>query len=240
MKRIIFCIITFSFILLSLYSVNAVNGVSFSADNVECSNNRLFNVVVKAQSADKLSAATFEFTYDRTMIEFRGVSCDDDSYVKAFDNGNTVRVSFLCSKGKVIDEFSTIFTLEFKSKSFGNCNLDYTVSDCVNSDVNDMKINNCTSADITVIGGSVSESSKNSDTENKDEVYSEKNTEKKSDDKSTQESTVSTIDQLGFLNSSFSDNTTLMFIVGGLSGAAVVILVITAFFIGKSHSKSEK
>ena len=76
MKRIIAVITLFMF--LSLLPVRAESAVSFSLSEIECKNNRLVDIEVRAQCDRKLCAATFEFTYDPSVLEFRDAKpCGD-------------------------------------------------------------------------------------------------------------------------------------------------------------------
>ena len=53
--------------------------------NADMKPNRLFSVALSANSGNRLSAATFEFTYDPDYIEFRKV--------KAVNNGSKIQVN---------------------------------------------------------------------------------------------------------------------------------------------------
>lgn len=66
--------------------------------NADMKPNRLFSVALSANSGNRLSAATFEFTYDPDYIEFRKV--------KAVNNGSKIQVKrlklfFLILKDKI-------------------------------------------------------------------------------------------------------------------------------------------
>ena len=56
---------------ISLTSAFATTSVSFEMQNADMKPNRLFSVALSANSGNRLSAATFEFTYDPDYIEFR-------------------------------------------------------------------------------------------------------------------------------------------------------------------------
>ena len=130
--------------------VCAADSVSFSVDSIECKNNRLIEVNVNAQCGKKLSAALFEFSYDKSILEFRGVKTPSDSMTEYNENANGFKLSYLCADGADISASSPIFTLKFKSVGEGRTNIAYSVSDCVDSDVQQMTIGDCTSGSVTV------------------------------------------------------------------------------------------
>lgn len=138
---------------ISLTSAFATASVSFEMQNADMKPNRLFSVALSANSGNRLSAATFEFTYDADYIEFR-----------------KVKVVFLNSEGQNISGGSDVLTLDFKTIKEGTAYIDYTVNQCVDSDVNFMDVGSCTASCIriyknasgTVSGGSFSSSNKNS------------------------------------------------------------------------------
>ncbi len=141
--------------------------------NADMKPNRLFSVALSANSGNLLSAATFEFTYDSDYIEFRKV--------KAVNNGSKIQGQqekaarlklffFFNSEGQNISGGSDVLTLDFKTIKEGTAYIDYTVNQCVDSDVNFMDVGSCTASCIriyknasgTVSGGSSSSSNKNS------------------------------------------------------------------------------
>ena len=142
----------------------------FEMQNADMKPNRLFSVALSANSGNRLSAATFEFTYDPDYIEFRKV--------KAVNNGSKIQVNkksgkvkcliFLNSEGQNISGGSDVLTLDFKTIKEGTAYIDYTVNQCVDSDVNFMDVGSCTASCIriyknasgTVSGGSSSSSNK--------------------------------------------------------------------------------
>lgn len=224
MKRLTIVLLCVILMLFSVISVSAVSDISFATTDAQCNNNRLFTVDIKAKSADDFSVATFEFTYDRSIIEYREVSCGDNSYVRAHDNGKSVVVSYLCSDGVKIDEYTTIFTLKFKSISEGETRLDYTVSNCVNSEVEDMPIGSCTSSLITV--NSKITKSNNETQKNKNSIGKNSSDNIESD---TYQNSDTTIDQFGVLNDGYFNNNKAIFLII----AAVATVGVSAFCLGR-------
>lgn len=229
MKRIFALLISLLIAAISVFPALASEAVSFSCGDVSCDKNRLFYVEVRARSTDPISAATFEFTYDKNLIEFRGVSTDDASIVRANELENSVMAVYLCSDGKNIQSEAALFKIQFKSVDSGSCYVNFTVSDCVDSNVEKMPVGECSAALVTVSafensspsGASKSNASSNSSGKNSGKTGKEG------------ELVPSTYDEFGFLNGNIDDNSTKMFIVGIVCGAVLIILLIVAFFAGK-------
>lgn len=156
---------------ISLTSAFATASVSFEMQNADMKPNRLFSVALSANSGNRLSAATFEFTYDPDYIEFRKVKAvNNGSKIQVNKKSGKVKVVFLNSEGQNISGGSDVLMLDFKTIKEGTAYIDYTVNQCVDSDVNFMDVGSCTASCIriyknasgTVSGGSSSSSNKNS------------------------------------------------------------------------------
>ena len=156
---------------ISLTSAFATASVSFEMQNADMKPNRLFSVALSANSGNRLSAATFEFTYDPDYIEFRKVKAvNNGSKIQVNKKSGKVKVVFLNSEGQNISGGSDVLTLDFKTIKEGTAYIDYTVNQCVDSDVNFMDVGSCAASCIriyknasgTVSGGSSSSSNKNS------------------------------------------------------------------------------
>ena len=80
MKRIISVFLIM--LLLSTIHVSAAGSVSFSSDSIECKSNRLIEVNFNAECGKKLRAATFEFSFDKSILEFRGVGTPSGTIVE--------------------------------------------------------------------------------------------------------------------------------------------------------------
>ena len=127
MKRIISVFLIT--LLLSTVHVSAADSVSFSADSVECKNNRLIEVNFYAECGKMLSAATYEFSFDKSILEFRGVGTPSGTIVEYNEKPNSVKLSYLCKNGADISSKAAIFTLKFKSINEGSTDISYTVFD---------------------------------------------------------------------------------------------------------------
>lgn len=136
---------------ISLTSAFATASVSFEMQNADMKPNRLFSVALSANSANRLSAATFEFTYDPDYIEFRKVKAvNNGSKIQVNKKSGKVKVVFLNSEGQNISGGSDVLTLDFKTIKEGTAYIDYTVNQCVDSDVNFMDVGSCTASCIRI------------------------------------------------------------------------------------------
>ena len=132
---------------ISLTSAFATASVSFEMQNADMKPNRLFSVALSANSGNRLSAATFEFTYDADYIEFRKVKAvNNGSKIQVNKKSGKVKVVFLNSEGQNISGGSDVLTLDFKTIKEGTAYIDYTVNQCVDSDVNFMDVGSCTAS----------------------------------------------------------------------------------------------
>ena len=150
MKRIISVFLIM--LLLSTIHVSAAGSVSFSSDSIECKSNRLIEVNFNAECGKKLRAATFEFSFDKSILEFRGIGTPSGTIVEYNEKSNSIKLSYLCKDGSDISSKAAIFTLKFKSINEGYTDISYTVFDCVDSDVQQMPVGSCTSGRVTVSG----------------------------------------------------------------------------------------
>lgn len=143
-------VVLLGFFVFGYMPVSAADSVSFKTVDVETDNNRLFSVDVIASSDKPLCAAIFEFSYDKNLAEFRNVDTDKSSKVVGNEKEDCVMVSYLNTYGKEISGGEVIFTLEFKALDEGSLSLEYTVSDCVDTDVKQMEIDSVVSGDIKI------------------------------------------------------------------------------------------
>lgn len=129
---------------------SAACSVSFSAACVESVPNRLIEVSISASGNGRLSAALFNFDFDTALLEFREVKTPSGSQTESNASGGSIKISFLCSNGTDISRKAEIFSLVFMTVSQGSCDLTFTVSDCVDSDVRQMSTVECASGRITI------------------------------------------------------------------------------------------
>lgn len=216
----------------SLITAFSANKVDFVLSDYNCDNNRLFTISMTADSDKKLCAASFEFTYDKSMFEFRSAKVSDKSSKIAYNElSDKVKLVFLNADGINIINGESIFTLTFKSVKSGTGYIDFFVSDCVDSDVNSIDAAKCTSAKITV--NSKSEKSGSDKSNSSDKSEKSESSGSKSERKKTEETTsVSTYDEIGQLNSFDNPNTRLL-IIGIVLGASLIAAVMLAYNIFK-------
>lgn len=219
----------------------AANSIQFTCKDAETARNRLVKIDVEADYTGKLSAAYFEFTYDKTMFEYRCVtSADKSSRVSANEESEKLNVVFLNAKGKSLNSKSVIFTVTLKAINGGSSYLDYTVEDCVDEKVKSISVGKCTSAKINVSGRHDDVSSKKIDSSDKNNSSSKSG---KSNGKSTRNqnttTTPSSNDELGLLNP-FDNHNLTFFVIGTASACILAGIIYIAFKIGKQSSKNKK
>ena len=216
----------------SLITAFSANKVDFVLSDYNCDNNRLFKISMTADSDKKLCAASFEFTYDKSMFEFRSAKVSDKTSKIAYNElSDKVKLVFLNADGININNSEIIFTLTFKAVKSGTGYIDFFVSDCVDSDINSIDAGKCTSAKITV--NSKSEKSGSDKSNSSDKSEKSESSGSKSERKKTEETTaVSTYDEIGQLNSFDNPNTRLL-IIGIVLGASLIAAVMLAYNIFK-------
>lgn len=219
-------------ILFSSINCFAAESVDFSVEDCETPINRLFTVNVTAKSDIAISAATFEFTYDKSMFEYRSTKAYyDDSQIAANETDDKLKIVFLNTYGQNIKDGDIIFTITFKAVKSGYGYIDFSVYDCVDSNVEFMDVGKCTSSKVTVNdkSSSISEKSKNSNNKS-DGKSSSKSSRNNEED--------STIDELGILNP-LDDKSTRFLIIGIAIGAGIIGIIFVAYTVGK-HSVQKK
>lgn len=216
----------------SLITAYSANKVDFDLSDYNCDNNRLFTISMTADSDKKLCAASFEFTYDKSMFEFRSAKVSDKSSKIAYNElSDKVKLVFLNADGINIINSEIIFTLTFKAVKSGTGYIDFFVSDCVDSDINSIDAGKCTSAKITVNSKSEKSGSDKSNISDKSEK-SESSGSKSERKKAEETTSVSTYDEIGQLNSFDNPNIRLL-IIGIVLGASLIAAVMLAYNIFK-------
>lgn len=215
----------------SFFTGFSATKVDFTLNDCSTDNNRLFTISMTADCDKKLSAASFEFTYDKSMFEFRSAKVGDDTTKISYNElDDKVKLVFLNTDGVDINNETSIFTLTFKSVKSGNGYIDFYVSDCVDSDINSIVIGKCTSAKITVNSKS-SNSSLNKNNSDKSDKSDSSNS-KSERGKAEETTAASTYDEVGQLNSFDNPNTRLL-IIGVVLGASLIAAVMLIYNIFK-------
>lgn len=238
---IIYCI-ALLFTLGTIFSASATDSINFRLSNAECDVNRLFEIEVIASGYQNLSAVTFEFTYDKSMFEFRETNACDGSMVKSNELDNCVKAVYLSADGADISSGKTIFTITYKALKAGSGYIDFSVYECVDQDIEFMDVGECTSAKITVNNSSVSNqnsASNSSKASNTGSSVNSENDSKFSKSVRTEEATSqSTVDNLGVINS-INDNKPKYILFGILIGIGIVIVLCFVFLLGRKTSKNK-
>ncbi len=244
MKKLFILITTAVFILISITNVSASESVSFELTDCNCNKNRLFTVEMVATCSSPLSAASFEFTYDKSMFEYRSSKVTDvDSQIAVNEIDDKIKAVYLNTYGKNIKNGEVIFTITFKAVKSGVGYIDFNVSDCVNSDVKSISAGKCTSAKITVSGNSSDEdensNNKTSKSKNNSSDSENKAAKKSSRDKDEAIEAAATADEFGALNP-IDDKSTRFLFIGICIGVSILALFLLAFYIGRHTIKKNK
>lgn len=254
MKKIftllLLAVIVFLSVFSSVFTVFAADSINFKCKNESCSTNRLVTIDMIADCSKNLSAATFEFTYDKNMFEFRSVkSADNSSIVKANEQTNNVKVVFLNTYGQEIGGGKTIFSVTLKAINPGTGYLDFSVNSCVDENVKSLSVGNCTAAKITVSGANVISNQSNNKSSNSNNSSNKLNKSNNDSDNNSysgkslhrddgEGSSDSSINEMGILNP-IDDKSTKFLIAGIAIGAAILGLILIAFSVGR-HSAKKK
>lgn len=235
-------LILISVLQISLTSAFATESVSFEMQNADMKPNRLFSVALSAKSVNRLSAATFEFTYDPDYIEFRKVkTVNNGSKIQVNKKSGKVKVVFLNSNGQNISGGSDVLTLDFKTIKEGTAYIDYTVNQCVDSDVNFMDVGSCTASCIRIYknaSGTVSGGISSSSNENSTQATGKGGKSKHP----TEATTVNASDDKYIDYNPIKDKQIKFFLAGmGITAGCLAVLAV-AYAIGKksAQKKAEK
>lgn len=227
---------------ISLTSAFATESVSFEMQNADMKPNRLFSVALSAKSVNRLSAATFEFAYDPDYIEFRKVkTVNNGSKIQVNKKSGKVKVVFLNSDGQNISDGSEILSFTFKTLKTGTTYIDYTVNQCVDSDVNFMDVGSCTASCIRIYknaSGTVSGGISSSSNENSTQATGNGGKSKHP----TEPTTVNASDDKYIDYNPIKDKQIKFFLAGmGITAGCLAVLAV-AYAIGKksAQKKAEK
>ena len=130
----------------------AAESVSVEVRSASCEKNRIVSVDVTANGNAILSAATFEFSFDESVIKFKDVVTDSETLTEENVNGGKVKLSYLCADGKNLKSGAVLFTLRFTSVKEGASDIHVTVKDCVNNNADFIGIGHCKSGRVEVKG----------------------------------------------------------------------------------------
>lgn len=242
MKKIAIFYLAMLITVSAIFPAFAAEIIDFKLNNVECNTNRLFDIEVVANSSQKMCAVTFEFTYDKSMFEFKGTkSSDTDASVKSNELDNCVKAVYLCADGEDISGGKTIFTITFKAIRTGVGYIDFSVYECVDQNIEFMQIGSCTSAKVNVKGSlrNADSTDNNSSKSSNSSTNPEKSNSSKSESTRTETTnSQATIDNLGIINP-INDNKMKYIFIGIAIGCIIVATLVVAFFLGRKTVKNK-
>ena len=247
MKRIFIVFLTFILIICSAYSAFAAETAGFSIGSAEAAKNRIVTLDCKCDNSSKLAAGIFEFTYDRSKLEFKGAECEDGIKVKYNSTDDLLKLVYHNYSEKSIDS-GIIFKLKFKTLDYGKSEISFNAYQCVGLTPNDINVGKCSAGYIDVnpnaVGSDGSSGSKSSSAAADKEKSSKDKKDKSSksgdsgDDDESDDSDKPTLDDLGDINNieENSGNNALMYFI--LIGIGVLILALTVIqIVKKIHTR---
>ena len=245
MKR--FFTVLFLLTILSVFSASAAGSVSIETGSVTCRSNRLVEVPVTAQGSGKLSAALFEFTFDKAVLEYRDIHTPEGSEVVCAEKSYGIRLSYLCTDGVPLAEQTTLFSVEFKTLAEGDGAISFRVMDCTDSDAQWMDVGSCLAGTVTV-SSSADDSIGKAESQPKQKAASSAESKESSKSgaskssakaKDKQTTTASPVQDLGKLNSVVereADKATPIIVLCASAAAAAAVIGYIIFQI-KSKKK---
>ena len=206
----------------------------------------------ECDNSNALAAGIFEFTYDKSILEFRGTECDDGIKVKYNESDNNIKLVYYNQSERSV-ESGVIFKIKFKTLDYGEAEITYKAYQCVDNTPNDINAGKCGAGNINVKPNAVeTENVSGSKTSSADSDKDKSEKDKKTKDKSSKNSGSGddddsddpndpdkpALDDLGEINDveeNPGSNALLYFI---LIGAGVLVLALTVIqIIKKLHAK---
>lgn len=256
MKRIFSIFFIFLFIIsISINAYSAAETVNFSLQSAEAKKDRIVTLDLNCDNSDLLAAGIFEFSYNKSILEFRGTECDDGIKVKYNESDNNIKLVYHNLSENSVNS-GVIFRLKFKTLDYGKSDITFKSYQCVDSVPNDVIAGKCSSGNINIkpnavetenVSGSKSSSvasekekskknKKSNDKDNKSDKSkdSEKSdTDGDDDSDDSDDSDKSPLENLGDLNDveENSGNNALLYFI--LIGIGVLIFALTVIQIIK-------
>ena len=256
MKRISIVIFTFILIFCITFSVSAAETVNFSLQSAEAKKDRIVTLDLKCDNSDLLAAGIFEFSYDKSILDFRGTECDDGIKVKYNESDNNIKLVYY-NQSEISVESGVIFKLKFKTLNYGEAVISYKAYQCVDNTPNDINAGKCSAGNINVKPNAVetenvSGSKSSSAASEKEKSTKDKKTKDKSsknsgsgDDDDPDDPDKPALDDLGEINDveeNPGSNALLYFIligIGALILTLTVIQIIKKLRAGKSNKTNK-
>lgn len=112
------------------------SGSKIVTHDVDSNVDRLFSVEVGMSSSSVITAATFSFRYEKSVVEFREAKVNSSHCeVKAHDTKGRLKLIFLCESGLRLENAPLMFTLRFKLNKKVDTPIEISAFDCVNDKV---------------------------------------------------------------------------------------------------------
>ena len=257
MKRIFSIFFIFLFIIsISINAYSAAETVNFSLQSAEAKKDRIVTLDLKCDNSNALAAGIFEFSYDKSILEFRGTECDDGIKVKYNESDNNIKLVYY-NRSEISVESGVIFKLKFKTLDYGEAEITYKAYQCVDNTPNDINAGKCSAGSINVKPNAVetenvSGSKSSSAASEKEKSTKDKKTKDKSsknsgsgDDDDPDDPDKPALDDLGEINDveeNPGSNALLYFIligIGALILTLTVIQIIKKLRAGKSNKTNK-
>ena len=257
MKRIFSIFFIFLFIIsISINAYSAAETVNFSLQSAEAKKDRIVTLDLKCDNSNALAAGIFEFSYDKSILDFRGTECDDGIKVKYNESDNNIKLVYY-NQSEISVESGVIFKLKFKTLDYGEAEISYKAYQCVDNTPNDINAGKCSAGNINVKPNAVetenvSGSKSSSAASEKEKSTKDKKTKDKSsknsgsgDDDDPDDPDKPALDDLGEINDveeNPGSNALLYFIligIGALILTLTVIQIIKKLRAGKSNKTNK-
>lgn len=258
MKRVSIVIFTFILIFCITFSASAAETVNFSLQSAEAKKDRIVTLDLKCDNSNALAAGIFEFTYDKSILEFRGTECDDGIKVVYNESDNNIKLVYHNQSERSV-ESGIIFKIKFKTLDYGKAEITYKAYQCVDNTPNDISAGKCSAGNINVspnavetenvsgLTSSSAASAKDKSTSQKDKKTKDKSSKNSGsgDEDDSDDPDKPALDDLGEINDveeNPGSNALLYFIligIGALILALTVIQIIKKLRAGKSNKTNK-
>ena len=256
MKRIFSIFFIFLFIIsISINAYSAAETVNFSLQSAEAKKDRIVTLDLKCDNSNALAAGIFEFTYDKSILEFRGTECDDGIKVVYNESDNNIKLVYHNQSERSV-ESGVIFKIKFKTLDYGKAEITYKAYQCVDNTPNDISAGKCSAGNINVspnavetenvsgLTSSSAASAKDKSTSQKDKKTKDKSSKNSGsgDDDDSDDPDKPALDDLGEINDveeNPGSNALLYFILIGI-GALILALTVIQIIKKLRAKKSNK
>lgn len=246
MKKLLTVLCILIFFTVQFQSVNAAETVSFKVDFAECRKDRLVDVAVNAYSTHTLSAATFSFSFNKNVLEFRKASVSGGAQLEYHETDDEIKLCYLNARGAEISSFAPIFTLTFYALAEGESDIHFQVDGCTDSSAQFLDAGSCTAGKVTVTGAAAqnSKTAEGSTVQTPDAGSSDKAASGKSikATNGSYERTTAAVNDMGTVNNVISRDSDKLTPLIVLAVSLVIAIAFTGYLIFRKLSprKNEK